>query len=199
MAETDVSFPKPPLGYTALRRVLRAGLSHQARQQWWPSLPRIPDGDGINSFQNIQELATNRLKWADSTREFDNKGSTLEQKVAYVVQLLNNQYHMSDPDLLMPLIQFVTKELIDIAAAFSTLCDVCDRGEWFFAVEPSQHRVRLETFRVLLERNNSGLYGTLKRIGALEDRFLNIFFINLFVDVFPDESVMRTVSFFNER
>ena len=58
----DSNFPRPPLGYTALRRELRNGLSAQARQIWWPSLPRIPDGSGIDAFSNVSELATNRYK-----------------------------------------------------------------------------------------------------------------------------------------
>ena len=194
MADAGGGFPQPPLSYSELRVALRAGLNDQARQQWWAMLPRIPDGEGISAMENVQELATNRLKWADSKREFDKKNATIGQKIAFITRLLKNQYHLSDPDLLMPLIKYITTELHDVTIAFSALCDIVNRGEWYVAVEPSQHRVRLEAFRMLLRRNNSSLYDALINIKALEDKNLNCFFVDLFSDVFPDDHVKRLVS-----
>lgn len=193
MADAGGGFPQPPLSYSELRIALRAGLNDQARQQWWAMLPRIPDGEGILVMENIQELATNRLKWADGKREFDKKNAPIGQKIAFVYRLLHNQYHLSDPDLLMPLIKNVITEIRDIAIAFSILCDVVNRGEWYVAIEPSQHRVRLEAFRMLLRRNNSSLYDALTNIKALDDKNLNRFFVDLFSDVFPDDHVKRLV------
>lgn len=191
----ESNFPRPPLGYTALRRELRLGLSTQARQIWWPSLPRVPDGEGINEFSDIKELATNRYKWANANTELDPESSN-DVKAMYVVQLVVNQYNLFDQDLAMVLARILVKELADISLAFSTLCDVMDRGPWFLAMDAAQHRVRFETLRMLIERNSKPFYQSLMTINALSDDYLDIFFTRLFVDVLPKDSVKRFVSYF---
>jgi hypothetical protein len=192
---SDANFPRPPVGYTALRRQLRIGLSTQARQIWWPSLPRIADGDGINEFTNISELAGNRYKWANADRDLEPNAS-LEVKVLYVVQLLVNQYHLFDEELTMTLARMLVKELADISLAFSTLCDVMDRGPWFIAMDAAQHRIRFETLRLLVQKNNKNFYDSLLAINALDDQYLDIFFTKLFVDVLPEDSVKKLMDIF---
>lgn len=193
MLTTEGNFPRPPLGYTALRRQLRLGLSTQARQHWWPSLPRIPDGEGIEEFTNIKELATNRYKWANADSKLD-PSTTADVKAIYIVQLIVNQYNLFDQELAMTLARVLVKELPDVALVFSTLCDMMDRGPWFLAIDAAQHRIRFETLRMLVEKNNKSFYAALMAIKALDDKFLDIFFTRLFVDVFPDDIVLRFVS-----
>ena len=57
--------------------------------------------------------------------------SSLEVKVLYVIQLIVNQYHLFDQELAMSLTRILIKGLADVALAFSTLCDVMDRGPWY--------------------------------------------------------------------
>ena len=190
MSETN--FPQPPLGYTALRRELRTGLSTQARQIWWPNLPRIPDGAGITVFSNVSELATNRYKWANADVNFD-PNSSIDVKALYIVQLIVNQFQLFDQELITTLAKIIAKELSNVALAFSTLCEVMDRGQWFFPTDAAMQRTRFETFRQLLNRYDANFFDVLQRINGLDDKYMELFFTKLFVDLLPDDSVKRLV------
>lgn len=193
MITAEGNFPQPPLGYSALRRSLRMGLSSAARLQWWPSLPRIPDGDGINEFTNVRELGSNRYRWANADVNLD-PSSSVDVKAVYLVQLLVKQYQLFDEELVLTLTKVLVKELSDVSLVFSTLCDVMDRGSWFIPADAAQHRIRFETLRMLIEKNNKQFYQQLLQIDALTDKHLDIIFTKLFVDVLPADAVARFVS-----
>jgi hypothetical protein len=187
----DGSFPQPPLGYTALRRYLRSGLSTQARQVWWPSLPRVPDGEGINAFAG-SELATNRYKWANADVVMT-KDRSLNEKVTFILQLIVNQFQLFDQQLVATLTRILLIELNEISTVFSVLYDVISRADWYIAPDAASHRIRFEVFRQLLERNNSRFYNDLMQISAIDDDHLDMIFTNLFVDILPEDSVKRLV------
>lgn len=187
------AFPQPPLGYSALRRCLRNGLSLQARQTWWPSLPRIPDGDGINSFDNLQELATNRMKWADPDGLSRQLGNSHVAKINFLLQLLHNQFHVFDLTLIAPMTRIVIRDMESVQLAFCVMCDVCERADWFMPTDPAMHRVRLSAFAVLLRRHNAALADQLQQLDALQDAHLNLFFVGLFDELLPEDSVRQLV------
>jgi hypothetical protein len=188
------TFPVPPLSYSNLRLALRGGLTKQARQTWWLCLPRIPDESGIEAFPDIGAIARNRLKWSDADSNFNADAADFDSKVAYITQLVIRQYDMANPTMLVPLVTILLKEFGDVTHTFSTMCDVCDRGDWYFAMEPSLYRVRLRTFQLLLNRRDPDVYLKLMRIGALEHKYLNIFFVSLFKEVLQEEHMSRLVS-----
>lgn len=187
-------FPIPPLSYSNLRLALREGLTKQARQTWWSCLPRIPDETGIDAFPDIDTISRNRLKWSDADSNFNTEAADFNSKIAYITQLVIRQYDMANPTMLVPLVTILLREFGDVTRTFSTMCDVCDRGEWYFAMEPSLYRVRLRTFQMLLNRRNPDVCIKLMRIGALEHKYLNIFFVSLFKEVLKEEHMCRLVS-----
>ena len=191
-------YPRPPLQYKEIREHIRTGLqSAQARQLWWPILVKTGYKQSVMQVPDISGLARKRYTWAMKSLNGTDEdidvnlewGEVPPHQIADgVMQLLIRQYHMAEPGLLIPFVNFVSTVLTNRAICFSFCCDFMDRPGWFISPDPISHRIKLFTFRELCKRLILQTYNALDSMGALSDSYLNIILVEMLAPVLtPDQ------------
>ena len=115
----------------------RTGLaSTRARQLWWPILVKTGYKQSVENIPDISGLARKRYTWAMKSLTGSDEAPDVnldwdeapQQEIAeQVMQLLNRQYHMPEPGLVVPFVNFASSILTNKAICFSFCCDFMDR------------------------------------------------------------------------
>jgi hypothetical protein len=110
-----------------------------------------------------------------------------------IVPLLMQQFDVKEPALLVPLVRLLSTVLTNSALCFSTCCDILERPGWFSAPDAISYRSKLALFRELTHLSVPKLSVVLNQIGALDDQFLSLFFVDLFSSLLTTEQRYRFV------
>jgi hypothetical protein len=194
------------MDHAGLRRMARAGLSSsKARSFFWPLFVKVGDGGGLGEMStDIREQAKRR--YTSIRQSVAGNRSPVEVNLelnedpqvvtAHIVPLLMQQFDVKEPALLVPLVRILSTVLCNSAICFSTCSDILERPGWFSVHDTSSatYRANLALFRELVQRSTPKLSLVLTQLGALEDRFLSVIFVDLFNSILTTDQRYRFVS-----
>lgn len=203
-----------PIEYAALKQTCREGLRFaETRQYWWPMLPALHKYiDGATADSDLSALiVTDR---PDITKVAE--ALSVEQAEPLLDHVSMSKYQPTDEvelidsvsknlcyflknkkgvdtTFLNPLIRLIVKEMRRIDLTYLIIQDILDRPTKF--VEPTYEGIFIvnSTFREMLKEYMPQTAVSLSRIGALDDGYLNMMFVDLFVELLPEQQVLRIV------
>mmetsp|Transcript_2692 Transcript_2692/g.4044 ORF Transcript_2692/g.4044 Transcript_2692/m.4044 type:complete len:538 (+) Transcript_2692:191-1804(+) len=189
------SFPDIPISYDSLREQVYGGLMPDARQYWWPLLPRIVSGEHIRKYPNIKAMSTVRYKSALGGRvsvDTNDTGAEQTNRLNEVVCLLSDLYDIQDQESVRQLVGVLIDIIPSSDICFHTCCDILDQPHSIVARNAHDHRVKLHVFRELIEEHlPQADVVLLTHLGVLEDRFLNLIFVDFFTSIISNTHVLR--------
>lgn len=201
MLTTDelISFP---IDYNMFKRFLRdEGIpSNSLRRLWWPVyFYLIPDKE-LETYPDISRNAFRKYRWATYKPEEENividlswGEDTPENITYYVMKLIVQHFDIQDPGLLHPLVNQLSKVLTNKAICYSVLTEIIERPTRYLLPTPSSHRCKLHAFRELAKRCMIHTHHLLDKMGALEEQFLNLIFVDMFTTILPNDYVNSIV------
>ena len=98
-----------------------------------------------------------------------------------IVLMLGSQYDLEEPGLIVPVVGMLSLFIPSPEIVFGTACDILDRQEWFVSPSASRHRMKLFSFRQLVSNFLPKEAAYLESIGAFEDEYLNLIFLDFFM------------------
>lgn len=113
-----------------------------------------------------------------------------------VLDMIINHYNISDPRLMLPLVQIVAKVLPNLPICLTLISDVIDTSNWFMCGNLITYRIKLEVFRRILSHTMPKTYAVLVNIRALEEEYLNNIFLFYFLDIYSMHDVLLIVSLY---
>jgi hypothetical protein len=182
------TYPSVPISYADLKKELRQGLMSDARIYWWPFLPRILPGSRINMYPKIKEICVQKYEWAKAN--FKDLPSLFEvanekDRTYEIMLLLGSQYDLEEPGLVVPVVGMLSLFIPSPEIVFGAACDILDRQDWFVSPTAARHRMKLFSFRQLVANFLPKEAFKLESIGALEDDYLNLIFLDFFLPLLP--------------
>jgi hypothetical protein len=201
MLATD-DFVQFPVTYNEYKSRLRnEGFSTDAeRRLWWPTYFAMITDKTLKSFPDYSRIALRKYRWATHNLEEEHLPIDLSwdednaQHITYcVMKLLMQHYDIQDPGLIHPLVQLLSKVLTNKVICYYVLTEIMDRPPRYLAATACSHRTKLHAFRELSRRCMVHTFLILERIGALQEKFLNYIFVDLFSTILPDEDVYSIV------
>ena len=221
-----MSFAPPsfPVSFSALKQRCREGLAGRVerqvgppvrsrsmtlcsplRQYWWPVLVKQPCKAAVDAYPDVVESAASKLE-AAADLAMDKVASsggfkylTLEDSFFVFTTL----YDVQEPELLRPLSKLIASELEGnkdrVAIAFAMYGDLFNNNDKFSKFDALSHRCRLFAFRKALKINMPRTFSTLNNVRALEDRYLDLIFVEFFGPLLRPEHIARVLDcYFNE-
>mmetsp|Transcript_2681 Transcript_2681/g.4027 ORF Transcript_2681/g.4027 Transcript_2681/m.4027 type:complete len:590 (-) Transcript_2681:164-1933(-) len=196
------SFISLPATYYQIRNTARnnRGLqSDVARRKWWPVFLKVANKEDVMGLPDTVQTAQRRYAWGIRQSQDTNNISADSVDISWctvppeditesVIRMLIRHYDIPFPLMLQPLILHLSETICNTAILFSMMCDILDRPQWFIQPSLSHHRARLAVFRSQVQRILPTTYGVLDSIGALEEKGLNIIFVDLLTTVLPPEA-----------
>ncbi len=168
---------------------------------------KVASKQTLEEFPNIELLSKRRYLWAITRNNDEMKSNHEVNEVSMemtpqdsdaiareVLNLLSEQYGSDTQVLVISLIHIIANVISNKAILFSLCCDIYDRPGWFLSTSVSIHRYKLHVFRELLQASIPKTYDVLKDIGALEEKYLNLIFVDFFNSLIPQEFILRIVS-----
>ncbi len=192
-----------PVSYDTFKTVLRTeGIpTNSLRRHWWPVYFPLIVNKYLDSYPDVINQAVKKFRWA-SYKANEEKvpidvswGEDSPDNIAYtVMRLLVQHYDIPDPGLLDPLVNIVSKVITNKAMCYSLMTEVVERPVRYLLPTPLSHRCKLHAFRELAKRCMIHTHHILENIGALEEKYLNHIFVDMFSTILPDDYVNSIVS-----
>ena len=88
------------------------------------------------------------------------------------------------------LCKILLKELKRSDVVYMTLTDLIGSKDKYYDTSVAGHQNRLFTFRELLKNYVPKTYLALKVLGALDDKYLNMIFVDFFTELLPENIVL---------
>lgn len=174
--------------------------SDAQRRLWWPTFFPLVTDKTLISFPDYSSQALRKYRWAIQKIDEEHLPIDLSwdednpQQITYcVMKLLMQHYDIQDPGLIHPLVQLVSKILTNKAICYHVLTEIMDRPTRYLAATPCCHRTKLHAFRELSRRCMVNTFLILEKIGALQEKYLNLIFVDLFSSILADEDVNSIV------
>jgi hypothetical protein len=192
-----------PITVDNLREVvLNEGIpSDFFRRFWWPilvtlsreqTLERIPDTRSCSKRKYMMAIEHSKEATIPIDLSWD---EDIPENIAFhVMKLLVEHYVMEDPGLVYPLVKFISQVITNTAICYMFFSHIMDRPHWYIQLTPTAHRCHLGVFRELAQRGMTKTYGILQSIGAFEEKYLNMIFVDFFTEILPDEYIKCIVS-----
>jgi len=205
------SFPDIPIAFRELKQDLRGGLMPEARQFWWPLLPRVLPHSTLKTDPHIKSIATTLYL---KTKQMVPRSSSLygspqvgtsyrtrsvslnahySSRVEELLELISVQHDLPEPGLLLPLLDILVRIIPSIDLCLQMCFDITSRQEWFIALNGEEHRLNHFTFKELLKKDLFAEYTALEDAGALNSASLNLIFVDFFQLLLPFQSVVRVL------
>lgn len=102
-----------------------------------------------------------------------------------IMLLICSQYDLEEPGLVVPVVSMLSNFIPSPEIVFSTACDILNRQDWFVSPNAARHRMRLFSFRQLVANFLPKEAVALESMGALDEPYLNLIFLDLFVPLVP--------------
>lgn len=202
MLSTD-EFISFPINYKLFKNLLREeGIpSNSLRRLWWPVyFYLIPDKE-LESYPDISRNAFKKYRWATYKPEEENIpidlswGEDHYENITFcVMKLIVQHFDIQDPGLLHPLVQQISKVLTNKAICYTVITEIIERPSRYLTATPFSHRCKLHAFRELAKRCMIHTHHILEKIGALEEQYLNLIFVDMFTTILPNDFVNSIVS-----
>jgi len=207
-----MSGQKVPISYTTLKQTLRDGLKfREARAYWWPMLPALHKyvkgasaseeitGGTIEEHPDFIEIAEQlHVVHGDplldhvsmSKYQPTEETAMIEAVTKNLVYFLKHKKGV-DAGFLNAIIRIIIKEMQRIDVAFLIVNDLLEKRQKY--MEPSYEGLFIMnyTFKEMVSEYMPLTYSSLSRIGALDDGYLNMMFLEFFVELLPEQQVLR--------
>lgn len=116
------------------------------------------------------------------------------ERIAYLLE--ENFTELSEMLLIQPLLDILVSAGRPSNVIYSIASDILKSPTWFFRPRVSEHRSRLSTFRLILQRTAPRTFEKLQSLSAIEDSHLNEIFIYFFANILSKQHVERIVELF---
>lgn len=99
----------------------------------------------------------------------------------------------TDPYFMSPLIRILVKELGRIDLCYMIIQEMLEKKQKYIESTFEGNFIYTFTFTEMLKEYMPQTYGSLSRIGALDDKYLNMMFVDFFVEILPEAQVLRII------
>jgi hypothetical protein len=177
------------------------GLSSDAlRRRWWPIYFTILTDKILRTLPDYSHTALRKYRWAMQKAEEENIpidlswGEDSSPHITYcVMRLIMQHYNIPDPGLVHPLVQILSRVLTNKVICYFVMTEIMNRPRRYLAATPTSHRIKLHAFRELAKRCMVHTFQILDQMGALEERHLNLIFVDMFSTILPESDVNSVV------
>lgn len=182
-----------PIQYNDLKEKLRkdclSDVSNGGRELWWPQLIGIKRG-ATHHQQNdsIHETAARLLALA-SVRDEDIHKKISKDTVISILLKLNYNESLST-EIISSLYDTVIATVTNSAVCIKAINDLINDDENYCKATRCDHLVRLHIFKCLLQRYMPRTFAVMQSKGYLQDKYLNLMFIDLFQHLLPHHIIL---------
>ena len=204
MLSTDelISFPITSKTFKTFLR--EEGIpSNSLRRLWWPIYFSLLSNHELNQFPDISRNVFKKYHIVINQNNNDvnlpidlswNEDTNIN--ITYsIMKLLVQLYDIQDPGLIYPLLLQISKVITNKAFCYYILSEIIEQSSRYLKASPSSHRLKLHAFRELTKRCMIHTYQLLQSIGALEEQYLNLIFVDMFTTILPNDYVNSIVNF----
>jgi hypothetical protein len=173
-----VNMPQIPIPYSDLKVLLRNGLSPDERMYWWPILSQLEERVMITSYPDVEETANRlctllKLKFHDDPMVFDVSQALMEKDI------------VDDPTLTRDLESIISSVIHKKDVVYLVFSHLLSNSSKFVGRDVETLGRRVHAYRVLLSHYMPKTSLILSSIGALQDQYLNMIFVEYFKPIFP--------------
>lgn len=158
-------------------------------------------GGTIEEYPNIIEIAE-QLHTTESEPLLDHISMSKYQPIdptemidsvtKNLVYFLKHKKHV-DTYFLNPLIRIIVKETRRIDLTYLVVQDLLEKKQKYIDPTFEGNFITTYTFVEMVKEYMPQTHGSLSRIGALDDKYLNMIFVDFFVEILPEAQVLRIV------
>lgn len=183
-------------GYNELKRAVREGVlgkddGNASRQYFWSVLIHLRKEveELPAAYPDVEGPADRLLKM--SLKHFPGFTSLYSTNRDALVALVERHKDVEIPALLIPFLEILSTVIPKLDVCYLIACDMLTNKTKYIIPTAIGHRNRLYTFRQLLSAYMPKTYAILSTIGALEDAYLNLMFVDFFRTLLPFQHVLR--------
>lgn len=204
-----------PIEYAVLKQACRDGLKFEAnRANWWPALPsihRYVKDAGENSEEvtsGVIEQMPDVLAVAEQLHVVHSEplldhvsmakfqpsmeGSEMILSVSNnLVYYLKKDTEIEDVYFLLTLLRIVVMLTKRIDLSCLTMLDMLEKKRKYIEPTFEGNFVCTFTFTEMVKDYMPQTFNSLSRLGALDQRYLNLIFVDFFVELLPEHQVLR--------
>mmetsp|Transcript_32580 Transcript_32580/g.46994 ORF Transcript_32580/g.46994 Transcript_32580/m.46994 type:complete len:684 (-) Transcript_32580:592-2643(-) len=198
-----MSWQRVPIGYSSLKQLLRNGLkTNESRNYWWPILTDIKSQAYINEYPDVIEAAE-KLHVLISEPLLDHKSMSkiqpteetelIESVSKNLIYVLKRNKKIEEVDYFQAISRILVKELRRIDVCYMIASNLLGNQDKFSAVSYEGNHCNIFAFKEMLKNYLPKTYLSLTTIGALDEKYLNLMFVDFFTEILPENLVLRIV------
>mmetsp|Transcript_17882 Transcript_17882/g.29905 ORF Transcript_17882/g.29905 Transcript_17882/m.29905 type:complete len:534 (+) Transcript_17882:120-1721(+) len=183
-----------PFTYFELREAARVGFTYNDRRFYWPHVVTFPPKAKVTELDNTRTVAQRMFDRVSRLSEFNDDMFEVRLSwpddvgmVTQIMRAVTSHFPVSQPGLLEPLVTHVSRVLDDTAVCFYFFCSYMEKAYWYSIPNLRAHRYKLHTFRELCLRCMKNTHKILIKIGALEEQYLNLIFVDMLSELLPEK------------
>jgi Rab-GTPase-TBC domain len=164
----------------------------------WSELTSYSD-DSSTDFECERLLRLNRMQFAATGDDEKENASNddLPGSVEEILALLRDTYHdFEEVALLRHLLRLLYDAALPCAAVYAIGADIIRNSVWYLSIGAQAYHANLSAFREILMGRLPKTAEKLIQLGALEDVYLNEFFIYFYSNILRKDHVNRIVEMF---
>lgn len=198
-----MSWQRVPIGYSSLKQLLRNGLkTNESRNYWWPILTDVKSQAYINEYPDVIEAAE-KLHVLISEPLLDHKSMSkiqpteetelIENVAKNLIYVLKRNKKIEEVDYFQSISRILVKELRRIDVCYMIASNLLGNQDKFCAVSYEGNHCNIFAFKEMLKNYLPKTYLSLTTIGALDEKYLNLMFVDFFTEILPENLVLRIV------
>eukprot|EP01035_Chromulina_nebulosa_P008085 gene8085-10944_t len=198
-----MSWQRVPIGYTSLKQLLRNGLkTNDSRNYWWPILTGVKLQSAINEYPDVIGSAE-KLHLIIAEPLLDHKSMSkiqptdetelIESVAKNILYVLKRNKKIDDTEFFLAITRILVKELRRIDVCYMIASDLLANQEKYCAISYEGNRYNSFAFKEMVKAYLPKTYLSLTTIGALDEKYLNLMFVDFFVEILPENLVLRIV------
>jgi hypothetical protein len=174
-----------PIEISAMRQMCRGGiaLKHE-RVHWWPVFSMPHKDNIVTSYPDVVEKVKESLTAATEPGKRIPKLKTMEG----TFRVLKKKFDILEPEFLEPLFKLVSAEFDTTkdgpVLVYFIFDNILSDNTRFTDFTTDGIRGNHHAFRKILEKNNPKTFKILNDIGALQDEYLNLMWVEYFKPLF---------------
>eukprot|EP01038_Epipyxis_sp_PR26KG_P014771 gene14771-19852_t len=216
----DEIYPQIPVDFLALKEACRMGLkTSSSRAYWWPVLPTIFSQSGSQTtntnshsppsiVETYPDVTNNAERLKDLINEplIDNEYQKLTESDDPLVNIdtgaknlivaFKRQFKNKELNNLETLSRILLRDIKRFDVTYMVLSDLISNNERYLDTTVAGHTNRLFAFKELLQGYLPKTFIALNVLGALDDKYLNLIFVDFFVEILPERFVSAIIDAF---
>ena len=180
-----------------LKAAIRArGLTQQDRERLWPILPQVPRGSPPRRYPDVVRSAERLLRILPAATISNYHSLTADQRHAQLALTLAGAKGHDCFVVVTAFLRVLTATIPRFDVSYYIAMDVLDNSIRNLPQSVQSLRQLTHAFRRTATRCIPQTAATLERLGALDDLYLGLMFLDWFRSVLPWDSVLRVMDGF---